>query len=216
MQTKAENFILEMQPISVYIYLLLCSLACISMACSTAESANNSNTVQSRSIEEAHEIVPENQYNLGEKAPEFTLTDLNGSTKQLSDYEGKFLVLHFATTWCPFCNAEAPTLEKIAQQYKDQDVEVLIIDVKEEQSLVQAKLQNKFNFSFPILLDSEGKVAASYAPEGVLPDLTRDEVVLASNLLIDPQGKIQFYSLLDSKDFDAELVALQERLHELL
>lgn len=216
MQTKAENFILDMQPISVYIYLLLCSLACISMACSTAESANNTNTVQSRSIEEAHEIVPENQYNLGEKAPEFTLTDLDGSTKRLSDYAGKFLVIHFATTWCPFCNAEAPTLEKISQQYKDQDVEVLIIDVKEDKKLVQEKLQNRFNFSFPILLDAEGKVAASYAPEGVLPDLTRDEVVLASNLLIDPEGKIQFYSLLDSKDFDAELVALQKRLHELL
>ncbi|MEM8889939.1 MAG: redoxin domain-containing protein [Bacteroidota bacterium] len=216
MQTKAENHLLDMQPITVYVYLLLCILAFTAVACSTAESANNSNTVQSRSIEEAHEIVPENQYNLGEKAPEFALTDLNGSTKQLSDYEGKFLLIHFATTWCPFCNAEAPTLEKIAQQYKDQDVEVLIIDVKEDQSLVQEKLQDRFNFSFPILLDPEGKVAASYAPEGVLPDLTRDEVVLASNLLIDPQGKIQFYSLLDSKDFDAELVALQARLHELL
>ncbi|MEL6251806.1 MAG: peroxiredoxin family protein [Bacteroidota bacterium] len=216
MRTKAENYFLDMQPITDYVYLILCILAFTAVACSTAESVNNSNTVQSRSIEEAHEIVLENQYNLGEKAPEFALTDLNGSTKRLSDYEGKFLVVHFATTWCPFCNAEAPTLEKIAQQYKDQNVKVLIIDVKEDQSLVQEKLQDRFNFSFPILLDPEGKAAASYAPEGVLPNLTRDEVVLASNLLIDPQGKIQFYSLLDSKDFDVELVALQERLHELL
>ena len=70
--------------------------------------------------------------------------------------------------------------------------QVLIIDVKEPKELVQSKLQDKFNFSFPLLLDLDGAVAASFAPQGVLPDLARDEVMLASNLLIDPDGKIQF------------------------
>jgi hypothetical protein len=50
----------------------------------------------------------------------------------------------------------------------------------------------------------------------VLPDLSRDEVMLASNMIIDPQGEIQFLSLLDSKNFDAKLVDLRARLDELL
>ena len=71
-------------------------------------------------------------------------------------------------------------------------------------------------FTFPVLLDEDGSVAASYAPEGVLPDLPRDQVPIASNIIVDKDGKIQFYSLLDSRNFDAKLIALKERLNGLL
>ncbi|MEM6805155.1 MAG: TlpA disulfide reductase family protein [Bacteroidota bacterium] len=215
MQTKTEKFFAELQPKQVLIHLIFCSLAALLMACTKAESANTK-TESITTNKQADESQYENQYDLGKYAPDFALQDLEGKVRSLKDYKGKFLVLHFATTWCPFCNAEAPSLEKISQAYKEQGVEVMIIDVKEDAGLVEEKLQKRFNFSFPLLLDPDGKVAASYAPEAVLPDLTRDEVVLASNLLIDPQGNIQFYSLLDSKDFDAELIALQKRLNELL
>ncbi|TRZ46166.1 peroxiredoxin family protein [Robertkochia solimangrovi] len=150
------------------------------------------------------------------KAPDFTLSDLKGNQVSLSDYAGKYLVIHIATTWCPFCNAEAPYLEGLFQKYRDRNVEALIIDVKEPKALVVERLQQRFNFSFPLLLDEDGSVAASFAPDNVLPDLARDEVMLASNLLIDPEGRIQYMSLLDSKNFDAKLVDLQEKLELLL
>lgn len=152
----------------------------------------------------------------GDIAPSFSLTDLEGNEVNSESYRGSYLVIHIATTWCPFCNAEAPYLKQLSQDYKDKNVEVLIIDVKEPKELVQSKLQDRFEFPFPILLDEDGSVAASFAPEGVLPDLARDEVMLASNMLIDPEGRIQFLSLLDSKNFDAKLVNLKARLDELL
>lgn len=68
----------------------------------------------------------------------------------------------------------------------------------------------------PVLLDADGTVAASYAPEGVIPALPRNQIPIASNLIIDPDGRIQFYSLLDSRNFDARLVALKARLEQLL
>lgn len=150
------------------------------------------------------------------EAPDFELPDLDGKMVQLQDYKDKILVLHIATTWCPFCNAEAPHLEKLYQEYKDKGVEVLIIDVKEPKELVEQQLKKKHNLSFPILLDTDGEVAASFAPENILPELSRDEVMLASNLIIDQEGRIRFMSLLDSKNFDAELLALKEKLNELL
>lgn len=158
----------------------------------------------------------QNQFRLGDTAPAFKLPDLTGTEVSLAAMKGKFVVIHFATTWCPFCNAEAPSLEQLYKDYKDKGVEVLIIDVKEPKGLVQKKLQDRFEFSFPLLLDEEGGVAASYAPDGVLADLTRDEVVLASNVLIDRDGTIQFFSLLDSQEFDAELIALKNKLDDLL
>lgn len=151
-----------------------------------------------------------------QKAPTFILSDLKGNPVSLDSYKGKFLVIHIATTWCPFCNAEAPYLEQLNKDYKDKNVRVLIIDVKEPQELVKSKLQDRFQFTFPVLLDSDGAVAASFAPKDVLPELARDEIMLASNLLIAPDGTIQFMSLLDSKNFDAKLVGLKAKLDELL
>jgi len=65
-------------------------------------------------------------------------------------------------------------------------------------------------------MDSDGKVAVSYAPAGAQPDLPRDQVAIASNLIIDKEGKICFYSLLDSANFDAKLISLTKRLDQVL
>ncbi len=150
------------------------------------------------------------------KSPNFNLFSTGGEKVGLKDFKGKFVVVHIATTWCPYCNAEAPYLEEIYQEYQDKNVEVLIIDVKESKELVTQLIKDRFNLSFPVLLDSDGAVAASFAPEDILPELARDEIMLASNLLIDPEGNIQFMSLLDTKNFDVKLVHLKKRLNELL
>ena len=191
--------------------LLMASLLLLNIGCKEApkkaEKASNEVTEEKATDDE---LIPDVM------APGFTLNTLEGESVSLSDYKGQTVVIHIATTWCPFCNAEAPHLEKLSQDYKDKNVVVLLIDVKEPKELVREKLKDKFNLSFPVLLDEDGSVAASYAPEGVLPDLARDEVMLASNLVIDAEGKIQFMSLLDSKNFDAELIQLKKRLDEIL
>lgn len=106
-------------------------------------------------------------------------------------------------------------MEALWQKYKSRNVQVLIIDVKEGKSTVNEWLSAR-KFTFPILLDPKGNISASYAPPDVLPALAREDVSVASNLLIDPEGKIQFFSLLDTRSFDAELIALTKRLDELL
>lgn len=152
---------------------------------------------------------------IGESAPAFSLPSTDDKVYSLKDYNGKIVVIHFAATWCPFCNAEAPYLEQLFKDYKDKGVQVFIIDVKEDKALVNKSFQ-KFNFSFPVLLDSSGRVSAMYAPKDVLPDLAREEVPLASNLIIDKEGKVRFYSLLNTTNFDAKLVHVKEKLDELL
>ena len=39
---------------------------------------------------------------VGSKAPDFTLTDSQGKTHTLSDYEGKIVVLEWTNPQCPF------------------------------------------------------------------------------------------------------------------
>jgi thiol-disulfide isomerase/thioredoxin len=140
---------------------------------------------------------------------------LDGASYSLDQSKGKATVIHFSATWCPFCNAEAPYLEELYQAYKSKKVQVIVIDVKEDKSLVQ-KMQDRFKFSFPVLLDEDGEVAAKYAPDGVQPALARHEVPIASNLIIDPEGRIKFYSLLNSANFDAKLTELRQKLDVML
>lgn len=152
---------------------------------------------------------------VGQSAPMFTLSAVNGKSYSLEQSKGRYVVIHFAATWCPFCNAEAPNLEQLSKTYKEKGVDVFIIDVKEEKELVEKSL-NRFNFTFPVLLDVNGKISASYAPQGVQPALERHEVPIASNLIIDKEGKIRYYSLLNTTSFDAKLTKLKEKLDELI
>ncbi len=93
-------------------------------------------------------------------------------------------------------------------------MQVVVIDVAETKEKTQEYVKRSKD-TFPVLLDSDGKVATSYAPPDAKPDLPRDQVPIASNLIIDREGKIRFYSLLDPASFDAKLVALTARLEEL-
>ncbi len=86
----------------------------------------------------------------------------------------------------------------------------------EKQETAKSWAIDRHQFTFPVLLDLNGEVAAKYAPSDILPDLPRHEVPIASNLVIDKQGKIQFYSLLDSKNFDAKLIELTKHLEDLM
>jgi len=94
-------------------------------------------------------------------------------------------------------------------------VQVVVIDVKETKGKTE-EYAKRSKFTFPVLLDGEGKVSTSYAPAGAQPDLPRDQVPIASNLIIDREGKIRYYSLLDTASFDAKLVGLTAKLEELL
>ena len=161
-------------------------------------------------------LTVEKQPMIGEQAPDFKLKDLNGKIVSLSDLKNNFVIIHFATSWCPYCNAEAPNLEALYQKKKDNNVKVLIINCMENLETAKAWAIDRHKFSFPILLDSDGKVSAKYAPNDILPDLPRHEVPIASNLILDKEGKIRFYSLLDSKNFDAKLIELNKKLEQLM
>lgn len=167
------------------------------------------------SLSASGEAPERSQPRIGEPAPSFSLRTLEGRTVTLADLKGSYAVVHFAATWCPYCNAEAPHLEALHKRYAGRGVQVLIINVQEPVRKVR-KWAAKRGLTLPILLDEDGTAAASFVPEGAVPDLSREEAAIASNLIIDPEGRIRFFSLLDSADFDAKLAGLTARLDSLM
>lgn len=90
-----------------------------------------------------------------------------------------------------------------------------MIDVLEPEAAARGWAE-RVGITLPVLLDTDGAVSTSYAPDGVLPELPRNQIPIASNLIIDREGRIRFYELLDSRNFDAQLVRLKARLDALL
>jgi hypothetical protein len=66
---------------------------------------------------------------------------------------------------------------------------------------------------FPVLRDADGVVSAAFAPPLALPGVKdRTKVVVTSNLVVDREGRIRFFTLLDTTHFDARLVHLRRAI----
>lgn len=57
--------------------------------------------------------------NRGPAAPDFALTDLNGTVHHLGDYEGEKVYVFFWASWCSICLSGLNELEELAESDKD-------------------------------------------------------------------------------------------------
>lgn len=156
----------------------------------------------------------ETPFKLGEKVRDFELADMEGRKVRISDYRGKVILLFFFATWCPYCSAEAPFLEKeIWQKLKDRGLQVITVDVKENKELVE-KLVKRFGWSMPVLLDTDGMVAEKLGPriEGVAPDMS----IINGHIIIDKEQRIRSYDFLNVMKFDAHASRVVKLIEQLL
>jgi len=112
------------------------------------------------------------------EAEGFTLEDLRGSMISLKDLRGKVIFLNFWASWCGPCRIEMPAMELLWQVFQDDDFVILAVDVKEERDTVSSFIE-KNDYTFPVLLDSRGKVANMY-----------DVRAYPTSFLIDREGKV--------------------------
>lgn len=66
----------------------------------------------------------------GQKAPVFTLTDIDGNAVSLEAFIGKVVVLDFFYIRCPYCDDQFLELEEIYQSYSHDDVEIISISIQ--------------------------------------------------------------------------------------
>ena len=95
-------------------------------------------------------------------APAFTLQDLAGKERVLSQWRGKLIMLNFWATWCGPCRTEMPGMERLWQRYRDKGLVVIAVSVDEEMERRVAKFVEILKLSYPIVLDAEGVVSDRY------------------------------------------------------
>ncbi|MFP4176383.1 MAG: redoxin domain-containing protein [Planctomycetota bacterium] len=69
---------------------------------------------------------------IGQPAPDFEVTTLEGESVSPADYRGKVLLLDFWATWCTPCVEELPELKRVYEKYHDQGLEVLGLSFDEQ------------------------------------------------------------------------------------
>ena len=87
-------------------------------------------------------------------APELKAHDLAGAPKTLADYRGKVVLLNFWATWCPPCQREMPSLERLRTKMAGRPLEIVAISSAETPEEVNAYL-SKMKLGFPVLLDTD-------------------------------------------------------------
>ena len=137
---------------------------------------------------------------VGDQAPSFFLTTLDGRKFFLSDELtiGKPILLNFFATWCGPCKKELPDIYALSKEYKN--VSFYLIDVSNlEQNgkkLVEKPkdviaLLEKMKINLPVLMDKYGLIAEKY-----------EAIVLPKTVIINPGGIVTFEQtgIIDKKD----------------
>ncbi len=115
---------------------------------------------------------------IGDEAPDFQLTTLEGKTVNLRDYRRKGVFLNFWATYCPPCKKEMPFIQNQYELFKEKGIIILAVDVAEPQPVVE-KFALKYGLTFPILLDLNQETMDLY-----------DVAAIPVSFLIDENGKV--------------------------
>lgn len=127
-----------------------------------------------------------NPLQIGDQAPDFSLQDTKGQLRTLKSFAGKYTVLYF------YPKDDTPGCTKQACAFRDDMVQLEklnanVVGISVDTTASHEKFAEKYKLRFPLLADTDGKVAKSYQ---ALTDLYLFKVAKRHTFLIDPQGKI--------------------------
>ncbi len=116
---------------------------------------------------------------IGNLAPDFTLTGLDGQEVSLSDFRGRPVLINFWASWCGPCRLEMPFLQAVHEKWAGKGLVVLGVNIQEDRVIVE-KFVESTGLTFPILLSPGSRVPLSYNVRGI-----------PATFLIDADGVIR-------------------------
>jgi thiol-disulfide isomerase/thioredoxin len=120
---------------------------------------------------------------LNAPAPKFVLKDTNQKPHALAEYKGNIVFVNFWASWCAPCRQELPELNRLAAEYRGQNVKVLAINIDEHRPAAKTLL-SKLRLSAPafsVLWDPQSKVVSAYKIDA-----------MPSSFILDGTGIVRF------------------------
>jgi thiol-disulfide isomerase/thioredoxin len=132
------------------------------------------------------------------QAPAFSLTDITGKPLQLSDYQGKVVVLDFWATWCGPCRIEIPGFIELQKRYAAQGFTMIGISMDDSPEPV-VDFYKELQMNYPVAVGND-RLGELY---GGMPGLP-------TTFIIGRDGRIyaKHVGATDPAVFDAEIKQL--------
>ncbi|MCL2653467.1 MAG: TlpA family protein disulfide reductase [Propionibacteriaceae bacterium] len=135
---------------------------------------------------------------VGQAAPDFTGTTVDGASLTLSKLAGQPVWLMFGATWCADCRVEGPDVEAVTEEYAGR-VQVVSVYVGESSSTVQAYAQ-RLGLTMPAVPDSDNSIGDAYGVIGIPAHYFIDSSGVIKNIhvgaITQPAAKAQLDALL--------------------
>lgn len=128
---------------------------------------------------------------IGQKVANFTFKDLRYLPRTIDEFgeDTKAYVLVFTTLDCPLVQRYLPRIKELDEQYRDQGVQFISINVGPKDSIVEAAYQGlKIDAEFPFCKDFDGDCVRALG-------VTRTPEVV----VIDAQKRLRFRGRIDSQ-----------------
>jgi len=123
---------------------------------------------------------------VGQAAPDFRLQDQTGKWHTPADFHGHWLVLYFyPKDFTPGCTTQVCTFRDDVAKLRKAGAMVVGVSLDDVKS--HADFAAKYHVPFPLLADSDKKVATAY---GVLTSKMGMQYAKRTTFLIDPEGKV--------------------------
>ncbi len=125
------------------------------------------------------------------KAPSFTGKDQNGKSISLKDFKGKKIILYF------YPHDDTPTCTVQACNLRDNYAALLkkgfaVMGVSTDDEKKHKKFETKYNLPFPLIADTENKIAELYGVWGWKKFMGKEFIGMhRTTFLIDEKGMIK-------------------------
>ena len=152
-------------------------------------------------VEQTNDSIPDigdkvSELNIGDKAPDFTLENLNGEKLSLEDYRGKNVLINFWATSCIFCVREMPDFQKFYDEYKDNEFTILAVNLGETKSKITEFMEQN-GYNFPVLLDTNGKVGFTYMVSGIPTSYIVDKEGIIRTIRLGPMSYSEIKQIIE-------------------
>jgi peroxiredoxin len=135
------------------------------------------------------------QIEIGSPRPSFTLPDHDGQPRQISEWDGKVLLVNFWATWCPPCKKEIPALIALQKRLGPRGLQVIGVAI-DQPDLVRAFAED-IGINYPSLV---GELEAA----NVIKDWGNRYGTLPYSVVVDRQGRIAATKLGELSEAEAE------------